>query len=350
VHRHVNREREQQKEETLAGSNKTYKEGESIFKMGDPADAMYIIRKGKLKVFFLKGKEEVELAVLTDGGVVGEMAFFDSKPRSASVKALTAVELTVITKADFDKLLTQVPKWMVAMMQSLVGRLRSTNERLQDVEAQVARASTGGGLILPNQKHPFQHCVRGLKILLLGVAKEGVKEGTSVLLPLDSAKALWAEVGGEDAEIFDRILMVCEHLKFLGKKQDSQKRVMLAFLNRGTFTHFSEFFLSYVRKMKPIETFLSAEAIRIFGIMVEEAVSSGYENLNVSINTLKAQQASKGTDVTSWNSVILELGSLPELKITRTANDTTFRLVVKEHKTMAQYLRFIQAFQESKLA
>lgn len=334
----------------MAGSNKTLKENEIVFKLGDPADCMYIVRKGKLKVYFTKGAEEVQLALLNDGAIVGEMAFFDNKPRSASVRALAPTEVTVITKADFEKLLTQVPKWMVSMMQSLVGRLRQTNEKLQEVEAQVAREGGGGALLLPNQKHPFQHVVRGLKLLLLGLAKEGTKEGTTHALALDAAKSLWAEVAGEDAELFDKILLVTENTKFVARKYDSQKRLVLAFANRGTFTHFVEFFAALARQFKPIQPFLSPEAVALFGVMVETATSSGYESLNVSLGNLKAQHQSKGADVSGWAKAAAELGAIPELKVTKSSNDLTFRIAVKEHKQVAAYLRFIQMYRDAKLA
>jgi CRP-like cAMP-binding protein len=333
----------------LAGSNKTLKENEIVFKLGDPADCMYIVRKGKLKVYFTKGADEVQLASLTDGAIVGEMAFFDAKPRSASVRALAPTEVTVVTKADFEKLLSQVPKWMVAMMQSLVGRLRQTNEKLQELEAQIEREG-GGAMVLPNQKHPFQHVVRTLRILLMALAKEGVKEGTSVLLPLDAAKALWTDLAGEDAELFDRIVAVAEQTKFVVRKQDMAKRVMLTFPNKGTLTHFVDFFAGFSRTFKPIKPFLSADAVAMFSLMVEQAATSGYESLNVSFAQLKAMQNSKGVDTSKWVEALGELTLVPELKMSKSTSDVTVRIVVKEHKSVAAYLKHIQAFRDAKLA
>ena len=127
----------------MAGQVRILKEGEILFRSGERADSMYIVRRGALKVYFLKGNEEVQLALLNDGSIVGEMAFFDQKPRSAHVKALTQTEITEITRADFDKLLTQIPKWLVTMLQSLSGRLRTTNEKLAALEKSQEGASQG---------------------------------------------------------------------------------------------------------------------------------------------------------------------------------------------------------------
>ena len=86
----------------MAGTVRILKDGEILFRSGEKADSMYIVRKGALKVYFLKGNEEVQLALLSDGAIVGEMAFFDQKPRSAHVKALAQSEVTEISRSDFD--------------------------------------------------------------------------------------------------------------------------------------------------------------------------------------------------------------------------------------------------------
>jgi len=333
----------------LAGSNKIFKENETVFKMGDPADCMYIVRKGALKVYFTKGAEEVQLAVIKDGAIVGEMAFFDNKPRSASVRALQPSEVTIVTKADFENLLKQVPKWMVSMMQSLVSRLRQTNEKLQVVEAQVAGSGGAGPLLLPNQKHPFQHVVRGLKLLVLGIARDGQKEGTGYVLPLESAKALWLEISGEDAELFDRILTAAEKTRFLTKKIDSMKRPVISFANKGTFSHFVDFFCNHARQFKPLSPPLSVDAVNVFAAMVDQATASGYETLNVSFTSLKAQMQAKGVDTSGWVKAAAELSVITDLKMSGIGGDVTFRILLKEHKLVALYLRHILIFREAKL-
>jgi CRP-like cAMP-binding protein len=50
--------------------------GELLFKEGDTPDAMYVVKRGRLIVFKQKGSSEVELAQISTGQMVGEMAFF----------------------------------------------------------------------------------------------------------------------------------------------------------------------------------------------------------------------------------------------------------------------------------
>lgn len=333
----------------MAGSTKILKENDILFKMGDPADCMYIVRKGALKVYFQKGAEEVQLALLNDGAIVGEMAFFDNKPRSAGVKALGPTEVTIITRADFDKLLQQVPKWMVTMMQSLSSRLRTTNEKLAALEA--AQAGAGGALILPNQAFPFQTCLRVLRLIMLGLAKDGQKEGTAHSLPLETALRLWQDFAAKDeTALFDKVVATLEKIKLVARKPDATKQLALAFPNRGAFVNFVEFFSSMAQKFSPLKPFLSDDALALFSAAVDQAAASGYETLNVGFETLRASKASEGVDVRGWVGALAELALIPDLKIAKSGNDLNLKILVKEHKLTAAYLRHIQCFRDAKLA
>lgn len=343
----------------MAGTNKVVKENEILFKFGDPAECMYIVRKGALKVYFTKGTEEIELAVLKDGAIVGEMAFFDQKPRSASVKAMGPTEVTEITKTDFDKLLQQVPKWVVTMMQSLVTRLRQTNERLQALEATQTSspsatpgqgsAGAGGALLLPRQQHPFQHVLRALKLILMALSKDGQKEGTAYSLPYDSPKKLWADFSGEDLDLYERIVQVSEQTKFLQKKLDAQKSPILVFTNRGSFAHFLEFFGNLAKGFKPLKPFFSPDAMALINALVETGVSSGYETVNVSFTSVKATYAAKGANTAGWAQAMGELMVIPDMRIAKVGNDVTVRIIVKDHKITASYLKLIQLYADAKL-
>ena len=64
--------------------------GSFIFKFGDHGKDMYFLVNGEVEV--LNEKEEV-IATLDDGDFFGEIALFEHKPRTASVKAITYCNL-----------------------------------------------------------------------------------------------------------------------------------------------------------------------------------------------------------------------------------------------------------------
>lgn len=115
---------------------KKYAKGETIFAENAPCDGMYIVDKGKVRVFkttVVNGvRKEIELCELGPRAMFGEMSMIDEESRSASVQAIAPTECTVITKQIFEDQLTRIPPWMVNMIKILVRRLRDTNEKLRD--------------------------------------------------------------------------------------------------------------------------------------------------------------------------------------------------------------------------
>jgi len=81
------------------------KKGDVLFREGDPSDAMYVIKKGRIGILKNKGSSEVTLAELVPGEMLGEMAFFDNKPRSASAKAVQVGTANFIDPAATMKIL-----------------------------------------------------------------------------------------------------------------------------------------------------------------------------------------------------------------------------------------------------
>lgn len=70
--------------------------GQRIFKEGEMNNAMYIILKGSVEIFFTVNNSQTRLALMRPGDFFGEMALFSSNPRSATARALTNSELATI--------------------------------------------------------------------------------------------------------------------------------------------------------------------------------------------------------------------------------------------------------------
>jgi CRP-like cAMP-binding protein len=100
--------------------------GEFLFREGDAADALYIVKKGTLRV--VSGSTIYE--TLKPGGIVGEMAIVDqSSRRSASVIAGTHAELLKIDRKQFLDLVANNPDFSIEVMQVMARRLRIMNRR-----------------------------------------------------------------------------------------------------------------------------------------------------------------------------------------------------------------------------
>ena len=60
--------------------------------------------------------------------IFGEMALIDSEPRSATVTAITDVELVPVSEKQFLFLVSQTPYFALKVMRVLAQRLRATNK------------------------------------------------------------------------------------------------------------------------------------------------------------------------------------------------------------------------------
>jgi CRP-like cAMP-binding protein len=103
---------------------KHYLAGATLVRVGAPADAFYIILDGAARV-----EIPVGTVALEPGDFFGEMALIDGEPRAATVTAATDMVVLVIPRPKFLALLMAEPKVALAMMTTLVQRLRAAQAK-----------------------------------------------------------------------------------------------------------------------------------------------------------------------------------------------------------------------------
>jgi CRP/FNR family transcriptional regulator, cyclic AMP receptor protein len=100
--------------------------GDFLFREGDPADALYIVRKGVLRIV----SGSIVYETVKPGGIVGEMGIVDQGGRrSASAIAGTRAELEKIDRSAFLTLIRSTPDFALEVMQVMARRLRVMNRR-----------------------------------------------------------------------------------------------------------------------------------------------------------------------------------------------------------------------------
>lgn len=106
---------------------------EELFHKGDPAAQVYVVASGRLKVVSASaGGDEVLLAILDEGEVVGELPMLTGGTRTASVVALEACELLALARRDFLRFLRDRPEAAVELMVTLAERLVRITEFAED--------------------------------------------------------------------------------------------------------------------------------------------------------------------------------------------------------------------------
>ncbi len=115
-----------------------YEAGDRIVKEGDAGDRMFIIKEGAVKVAKkLSNTEEEVLANLVDGDFFGEMALLDGSPRSASVYAISKVQMLELYRASLEEFIEKKPQIGVKVLYNLAKilaeRIRTSGDKIRDI-------------------------------------------------------------------------------------------------------------------------------------------------------------------------------------------------------------------------
>lgn len=105
------------------GTVGTYTADQAVFSQGDPADAVFYIQKGKVKITVVseQGKEAV-VALLGPKDFFGESALAGQAKRISSAVAISDAVITRIEKATIIKLIHDEPAFAEAFIAHLLGR------------------------------------------------------------------------------------------------------------------------------------------------------------------------------------------------------------------------------------
>lgn len=126
---------------------RSFPKGARVFHEGDASDACYVIRSGEVRVTREHSDgRAIALATLGAGEIVGELAMLDGEVRSASVEALTDVELLAIAAVDMRGLLGRNPEITAKLVVALTRRVRETNERVARQSFQTVPSRVAGVL------------------------------------------------------------------------------------------------------------------------------------------------------------------------------------------------------------
>ncbi len=112
---------------------RAFKTGDVIIKENDQAAGFFVITSGKVEVVRgADGDKPEVLNTLGAGEFFGEMALFEGFPRSATVRCLEDTECLALTRWDFRAELSSHAEIAVAVLETVVHRLRDVEARLTE--------------------------------------------------------------------------------------------------------------------------------------------------------------------------------------------------------------------------
>ncbi len=114
-------------------AEKTFRAGDIVFSQGDVGSSMYVVQSGATQIYLPSAEKDVPPVVLKDvrtGEYFGELALFDDKPRSASVRAMVDTVLFELTREELGEHLSRSSKAAMTILSEMGQRLRETNAML----------------------------------------------------------------------------------------------------------------------------------------------------------------------------------------------------------------------------
>ncbi|WML36960.1 Crp/Fnr family transcriptional regulator [Clostridium sp. OS1-26] len=168
--------------------NRRYKKGQMIFFEGDVSDKLYIVNKGKIKIFKYtkEGKEQI-LYILTDGDFIGELSLLKRSKVEFNAEALEDTAICALTKENFDRIIEKNPEITFKILEVV-------HDRLMNLESLVQRLST----------KDVESRIVGV---LLSLAKDfGREEGNTVILDLPLNREEIGSYAGLTRETVSRTL------------------------------------------------------------------------------------------------------------------------------------------------
>ena len=117
---------------------RNFRKGQTIFIEGASSNSVFIIQEGTITIRKKKKGGEIEIARIYANEILGEMAFFDRMPRSATAYALSDVTALEIDFDSLERVYKSVPSYFRAFVKCLSDRLRKANDSIRRLDRNYA--------------------------------------------------------------------------------------------------------------------------------------------------------------------------------------------------------------------
>jgi len=209
---------------------------EILFREGDSSEAMYVVKSGRLSIFKTKGKGEIELASVGPGQMFGEMAFFDQRPRSASVKATQDTEVIVLPFSALHAQFKGFPEWLKSMIKTINDHLRDANVRIKNLE----QATTDTKAFSP-------HTITKLcAILSLVASKYGETTPDGVVIPGGTLRKFTIQIFQEPTNKMQKLVEQLVGLGIMKVEDLGEGKQRTTIIKSDTLSGFVEFYNEYL--------------------------------------------------------------------------------------------------------
>lgn len=115
---------------------RVYRAGKVLFNEGEAGDRAYLVETGRIDIHRVLDGHRRLLGRVGPGGIFGEMALIDDKPRMATALVAEDATCVVIKKSLFEEKLRKSDPFIVALLRIFVVGIRSVEQRIDDIQKQ----------------------------------------------------------------------------------------------------------------------------------------------------------------------------------------------------------------------
>jgi len=118
----------------VRGKSVIYEKGQMIYQQGDNANYIYLLKKGKVRLFISSPNGlEKTIAVYTDGSSFGKSAFFDKQPHFSCAKVLARSEIIAINRVMLADMIKHNPQFALDMLEDLSKTIRMLSNQIESM-------------------------------------------------------------------------------------------------------------------------------------------------------------------------------------------------------------------------
>ncbi len=129
------------------------KKNDVLCREGDIESDLYIVQEGELLVMVRKNSQVIAVATLGQGEYIGELSFFDNRPRGADIVALGPCKLIKIPAVEIRQ---SLPSWIGSLGKALALKLRLHDEVIRSRGIKKSNVETIKPLSMEEQRLYFQ--------------------------------------------------------------------------------------------------------------------------------------------------------------------------------------------------
>jgi CRP/FNR family transcriptional regulator, cyclic AMP receptor protein len=111
-------------------TNRRYEEGQVLFREGDPANGVFRLLSGAVDILRELDGDVILLGTVDAGQFIGEMGVIEKRPRSATARAISEVEVEILSPTEFLDYIASSPEVARELIQRLSQRLREADNRI----------------------------------------------------------------------------------------------------------------------------------------------------------------------------------------------------------------------------